>query len=35
MTTSDIPLHKEVVDWFAQCTGELGVPNLTTVGRSV
>ena len=35
MTTSDIPLHKEVVDRCAQCTRELGVPNLTTVGRSV
>jgi hypothetical protein len=27
MTTSDIPL-KEVVEWFVQCTRELGVPPL-------
>ena len=25
-----IPLHKEVLAWFAQCTGELGVPPLAT-----
>jgi LDH2 family malate/lactate/ureidoglycolate dehydrogenase len=24
-----IPLHKEVIAWFAECTRELGVPNLT------
>ena len=26
---SGIPLHKEVIAWFAECTRELGVPNLT------
>ena len=26
-----IPLHKEVLEWFAQCTGELGVAPLTTM----
>ena len=24
-----IPLHKEVLEWFAQCTSELGIPPLT------
>ena len=24
-----IPLHKEVLEWFAQCTNELGIPPLT------
>src|SRR5262249_30915383 len=24
-----IPLHKEVIEWFAECTRELGVPPLT------
>ena len=28
-----IPLHKEVVEWFAECTRELGIPNLATLGR--
>jgi LDH2 family malate/lactate/ureidoglycolate dehydrogenase len=23
-----IPLHREVVQWFAECTGELGIPSL-------
>src|SRR5438477_2194346 len=27
-----IPLHKEVIEWFAQCTRELGIPNLPTSG---
>jgi LDH2 family malate/lactate/ureidoglycolate dehydrogenase len=27
-----IPLHKEVLQWFAQCTSELGVPPLATLG---
>ena len=26
-----IPLHKEVVEWFALCTRELGIPNLQTL----
>src|SRR5262249_28781568 len=28
-----IPLHKEVVAWFDECTHELGVSNLSTPGR--
>lgn len=28
---SGIPLHKEVVQWFAQCTSELGIPPLATM----
>jgi L-2-hydroxycarboxylate dehydrogenase (NAD+) len=27
-----IPLHREVLQWFGECTGELGVPPLTTLG---
>ena len=30
-----IPLHKEVLQWFAECTRELGVPPLPTVGGPV
>jgi L-2-hydroxycarboxylate dehydrogenase (NAD+) len=26
-----IPLHKEVLQWFGECTSELGVPPLTTI----
>ena len=26
-----IPLHKEVVEWFAECTRELGIPQLSTL----
>jgi len=26
-----IPLHKEVLQWFAQCTSELGLPPLATL----
>ena len=26
-----IPLHKEVIEWFTQCTGELGLPPLATM----
>jgi L-2-hydroxycarboxylate dehydrogenase (NAD+) len=26
-----IPLHKEVLEWFAQCTGELGLAPLTAM----
>jgi LDH2 family malate/lactate/ureidoglycolate dehydrogenase len=26
-----IPLHKEVIEWFAACTTELGVPRLVTM----
>ena len=27
-----IPLHKEVLQWFGECTRELGVPPLPTLG---
>jgi L-2-hydroxycarboxylate dehydrogenase (NAD+) len=27
-----IPLHKEVLQWFAQCTAELGLPPLAPIG---
>jgi LDH2 family malate/lactate/ureidoglycolate dehydrogenase len=27
-----IPLHREVIDWFGQCTGELGIAPLATLG---
>jgi LDH2 family malate/lactate/ureidoglycolate dehydrogenase len=27
-----IPLHKEVIQWFRECTTELGIPPLTTIG---
>ena len=30
-----IPLHKEVVQWFAECTRELGIPALPTLGARV
>ena len=26
-----IPLHKEVVEWFSECTRELGIPQLPTL----
>jgi LDH2 family malate/lactate/ureidoglycolate dehydrogenase len=26
-----IPLHKEVIQWFAECTGELGIAPLTVM----
>jgi L-2-hydroxycarboxylate dehydrogenase (NAD+) len=26
-----IPLHREVVEWFAECTTELGIPRLETL----
>jgi len=29
--TKGIPLHREVVQWFAECTGELGIPSLATI----
>jgi LDH2 family malate/lactate/ureidoglycolate dehydrogenase len=29
-----IPLHKEVIEWFDQCTAELGIAPLATAGRS-
>jgi L-2-hydroxycarboxylate dehydrogenase (NAD+) len=29
--THGIPLHKEVIQWFGQCTGEMGLPPLSTV----
>ena len=29
--THGIPLHKEVLEWFAQCTSELGIPPLTKI----
>ena len=28
---SGIPLHKEVLQWFAECTGELGLAPLTAI----
>src|SRR5262245_43028530 len=28
-----IPLHKEVIEWFGECTRELGVAPLVTAGR--
>jgi len=27
-----IPLHREVLQWFGECTSELGVPPLATLG---
>src|SRR5437899_10010045 len=30
-----IPLHKDVVVWFAECTRQLGVPPLPTLGGPV
>src|SRR5882724_3475683 len=30
-----IPLHKEVLQWFGECTRELGVPPLPTLGGPV
>jgi L-2-hydroxycarboxylate dehydrogenase (NAD+) len=27
-----IPLHQEVIEWFAQCTREMGLPPLVTMG---
>jgi LDH2 family malate/lactate/ureidoglycolate dehydrogenase len=30
-----IPLHREVVRWFDECTRELGVPSLSTFGGPV
>ena len=32
MTTTGIRLHKEVLQWFAECAHELGVPPLPTLG---
>jgi LDH2 family malate/lactate/ureidoglycolate dehydrogenase len=29
-----IPLHKEVLEWFAQCTGELGIATLPAMGKT-
>ena len=26
-----IPLHKEVLQWFAECTGEMGLPPLVAM----
>jgi LDH2 family malate/lactate/ureidoglycolate dehydrogenase len=26
-----IPLHREVIEWFAQITSELGIPPLRTL----
>jgi LDH2 family malate/lactate/ureidoglycolate dehydrogenase len=26
-----VPLHKEVIQWFGQCTGEMGLPPLQTM----
>ena len=26
-----IPLHKEVIQWFATCTGEMGLPALAVM----
>jgi hypothetical protein len=31
MTTSGMPLHKEVLQWFAECTRELGIAPLTPI----
>jgi L-2-hydroxycarboxylate dehydrogenase (NAD+) len=28
-----IPLHKEVIGWFASCTTEMGLPALATLGE--
>jgi L-2-hydroxycarboxylate dehydrogenase (NAD+) len=27
-----IPLHKEVIQWFGECTAEMGLPPLVTLG---
>jgi hypothetical protein len=31
MTTSGIPLHKEVLPWFGECTRELGIAPLAPI----
>ena len=28
-----IPLHKEVLEWFGQCTSEMGIAPLATMSR--
>ncbi len=31
MTTTGIPLHKEVLQWFGECTRELGLAPLAPI----
>jgi len=31
MTTSGNPLHKEVLQWFGECTRELGIAPLASI----